>query len=117
MPPDGYGAYPRRYWGIGGEGFRQKRAWVEPETPNESFAGVGPRGYRRSDDRVHDDICFLLTDDPRIDAREITVEVRDGEVHLRGTVDSARTRRLVWSIVDGISGVHDVISELRVRRS
>ena len=116
VPPDGYGAYPRRYWGIGGEGFRRSRRWVEPEPPNESFAGVGPRGFRRSDERIVDDVWVMLADDPLIDARDMTVEVQDGEVRLRGTVPGRRMRRRAWLLVDGVSGVHDVLSELRVRR-
>lgn len=113
---EGFGAYPRRYWGIGGEGFRRSRAWVEPEPPTESFAGVGPRGYHRSDDRIREDLCRILTDHPHIDATDIDIDVREGEVHLRGTVDDRRTRMWAIHTADGVSGVHDVISELRVRR-
>src|SRR6185503_8363040 len=32
------------------------------------YAGRGPRGYQRTDERIREDVCDRLTDDPRIDA-------------------------------------------------
>jgi hypothetical protein len=80
------------------------------------FSGHGPRGYQRSDDRIRDDVCELLTRHGDIDAREMDVEVRDATVFLRGTADSGRTRRLAEELVEEIPGVRDVQNELRVSR-
>ncbi len=55
--------------------------------------GRGPKGYRRSDDRIREDINDRLTDDPFIDASEIDVKVASAEVTLSGTVDSRLQRR------------------------
>jgi osmotically-inducible protein OsmY len=50
--------------------------------------GKGPRGYQRSDERVFEDVCDRLTDDPRVDASDVEVRVENGEVTLTGTVRS-----------------------------
>ncbi|MBS1819671.1 MAG: BON domain-containing protein [Acidobacteria bacterium] len=87
-------------------------------TSSESgFAGRGPRNYQRSDDRIREDVNERLTDDARIDASDIDVQVRNGEVTLSGTVDERRTRRLAEEIIENIPGVRDVRNDLRVTRS
>ena len=75
----------------------------------------GPRGFRRSDERIHDEVCTRLTMDPWIDASEIEVKVDAGEVILEGEVDTREQRwhaeDLVWSVL----GVEDVLTRVRVR--
>jgi hypothetical protein len=78
------------------------------------FAGRGPRGYRRSDERILEDVCELLLHHDQIDASQMEVDVRDGEVYLRGLADSGHVRRLAEEVVEGVSGVRDVRNELRV---
>src|SRR5205814_2195175 len=53
-----------------------------------SFSGLGPKGYKRSDARINEDVNDRLTDDPWLDARQIAVVVSNCEVTLSGTVDS-----------------------------
>jgi osmotically-inducible protein OsmY len=76
--------------------------------------GRGPKGYRRSDERIHEDVCDCLTDHPEVDASEIEVEVHHGEVTLAGTVESRYAKRLAEDIAEAVSGVHDVHNRLRV---
>jgi hypothetical protein len=78
--------------------------------------GKGPRGYRRSDARIVEDVSDRLTEDPHVDATEIQVEARDGEVTLTGTVDSRAARRRAEDIADSVSGVTYVMNNLRVRQ-
>ncbi len=78
--------------------------------------GKGPKGYQRSDQRILDDVCGRLTQHGYIDAREIEVSVENGEVTLKGTVDSRMTKRLAEDVTDSVAGVQDVHNELRVRR-
>jgi osmotically-inducible protein OsmY len=80
------------------------------------YAGRGPQGYRRSDDRIREDACERLTDDPWVDASDITVTVSGGEITLEGTVDDRRQKRHAEDCVEGVSGVTDVQNRLRVRR-
>ena len=77
-------------------------------------SGRGPRGYKRSDERIREDVCDRLTDDPHIDASEIEIEVSGAEVTLSGTVDSREARRHAEEIVEGVSGVTYVQNNLRV---
>lgn len=77
--------------------------------------GRGPRGYRRSDQRIHDDVNDRLTDDPMLDASEIDVEVKDGEVTLTGTVDSRQAKRHAEDLTESVSGVVHCQNNLRIR--
>ena len=76
--------------------------------------GKGPRGYRRSDERILDDVHDRLTDDPDVDATEVTVSVQEGEVTLSGKVDSRRAKRAAEDCADSVSGVTHVQNNLRV---
>jgi osmotically-inducible protein OsmY len=77
--------------------------------------GRGPRGYRRSDERVREDVSDRLYDDPFVDASDIEVGVSGGEVTLSGTVDSREARRRAEDLAEGVSGVTHVQNNLRVR--
>ncbi|MBL3704992.1 BON domain-containing protein [Sulfitobacter sp. BDSS02] len=77
--------------------------------------GRGPKGYVRSDARIQEDIHDRLTDDRFVDAREITVSVKDREITLDGTVESRRAKRRAEDCADRISGVTHVQNNLRVR--
>ncbi len=79
--------------------------------------GRGPRGYRRADERIRDDINDRLTDHPYIDATDIEVGVNSGEVALTGAVENRQTKRLAEVIADSVSGVTNVENRLRVNRS
>jgi osmotically-inducible protein OsmY len=76
--------------------------------------GRGPRGYRRSDDRIKEDINDRLTDDPYLDASDIEVSADNGEVILTGTVESRTAKRRAEDIVEAVSGVTNVQNNLRV---
>lgn len=75
-------------------------------------AGRGPRGWRRSDARIRDDVCQWMADDPRLDAREIEVRVQDGDVTLEGRVEHRGARRLAEEIAAAVPGVRDVFNRL-----
>ncbi len=79
------------------------------------YTGFGPRGYKRSDDRIKEDVCDLLTQHGEIDASDIDVSVDRGEVTLQGTVDSRRTKRGAEALADSVYGVTDVHNELHIR--
>ena len=82
-----------------------------------SHRGKGPKNYRRSDDRIRDDVNDRLTDYPYLDASDIDVEVSNGEVVLTGTVESRYAKRMTEDIVDNISGVTHVENRLRVKQN
>lgn len=81
------------------------------------FAGRGPKGYARSDDRIREEVSDQLTDDPSVDASEIEVEVKDGRVTLTGTCDDRQQKRRAEDIAERCSGVQDVMNHIRVEQS
>lgn len=80
-----------------------------------SHRGRGPKNYRRSDDRIKDDINDRLTDYPYLDASDIDVEVSSGEVTLIGTVESRYAKRMAEDIAENVSGVSHLENRLRVK--
>jgi hypothetical protein len=79
------------------------------------MTGKGPKGYKRSDDRIKENVCDCLTDDPHLDASSLEVQVKDGEVTLTGTVDSRDARRHAEDLIEHMSGVKHVQNNLRVQ--
>lgn len=78
--------------------------------------GRGPKGYRRSDDRIREDVNEELTRHPEIDASEIEVRVENGEVSLMGEVEERRDKRLAEDIAERVSGVTEVHNQLKARK-
>jgi osmotically-inducible protein OsmY len=82
----------------------------------QSHYGKGPKGYVRSDERIREDICDRLSDDDEIDARDITVTVKNAEVILEGTVNDRRSKHRAEDVAESVSGVKDVSNHLRARK-
>src|SRR5437762_9110510 len=85
-----------------------------PRLKRGLHVGKGPKGYRRSDERIFEDVCDLLERDPEIDASDITVQVSGGEVTLQGSLNERWTKRRAEDLIDGVAGVKDVHNRLRV---
>ena len=79
------------------------------------FRGRGPKNYRRSDERIREEINDRMTENEWLDASDVEVVVLGGEVTLSGTVDSRYAKRLAEDIADSVSGVGNVQNNLRVR--
>ena len=79
------------------------------------FAGRGPKGYQRSDERLRDEVSDRLMADDRIDASDIEVQVQDGEVTLTGTVNDRVSKRRAEDCAEMVMGVRDVMNQLRVQ--
>ena len=78
--------------------------------------GQGPKSYRRSDERIREDINDQLSEG-YLDATNIEVLVTDGLVTLTGTVNSRSDKRRAEDIVDDVRGVKNVENRLRVEQS
>jgi hypothetical protein len=107
------GGHGRDEWaGVGSHGTDRSRG--ESAHPSGvSHAGRGPKGYRRSDERIEEEINERLTRHPGIDATDIEVMVKSGEVRLSGTVDSRQTKRLAQDLAADVYGVSNVQNLLR----
>ena len=87
-------------------------AWSEPGP----YTGRGPKGYQRSDDRIREDICDRLTRHGRLDATDIQIQVRNGEVTLEGMVDNREGKRIAEDVAEAVDGVRDVTNHLKTYR-
>lgn len=97
-----YGTAPGQY-GYGGLGTR-----------TGSFRGVGPKNYKRSDERLMEDINERLTDDDDLDASDISVRVSDGKVTLEGSVDQRWMKHRAEDIADSCTGIREVDNRIVV---
>jgi len=88
----------------------EDRDWQE-----RSYSGRGPRGYQRGDERIREDVCDRLTEDPRIDASDIEVQVVNAEVTLSGSVRTRDEKHFTEHLIERISGVREVNNNLKVR--
>jgi osmotically-inducible protein OsmY len=77
--------------------------------------GKGPKGYVRTDERIKEDVHERLTDDATVDASEIEVDVKNGEVFLKGTVKNRQEKRRAEDIIENISGVKNVENRIKVQ--
>jgi hypothetical protein len=98
-----YGLYAGRPERVRGE-----RDWRGSERPT----GRGPKGFRRSDERIHDEVCERIARSG-IDADDVEVKVENGEVTLTGTVNQREDKWQLESICDSVFGVEDVHDQLR----
>jgi osmotically-inducible protein OsmY len=94
----------------------ERRRHMDESRERGSYAGRGPKGYKRSDERIREDVCDRLSDHPYLDASDIEVNVNEGIVTLSGTARDRRTKRLAEDLVESCSGVQDVDNKIRVNR-
>jgi osmotically-inducible protein OsmY len=79
--------------------------------------GKGPQGYKRSKDRIMEEICDILMQHGGVDASNISVNVDDnGEVTLEGTVSDRQQKRMAEDAIENVSGVNEVHNRLRVQQ-
>jgi uncharacterized protein len=93
---------------------------------NAGARGRAPEGYRRSDERIREEICQRLARpfgrfdaselaDERLDVSDVTVSVDGGRVTLEGTVPERRMKHCIEDLVDACPGVQDIDNRIRVR--
>lgn len=94
--------------------FGMRRAMDEEDA--EDHFGKGPKNWQRTDERIRDDICDLLTHDRDLDASQIEVTVSEGLVTLRGDVEDRKQKHLAEDLADEIPGVRDIHNHLTIRK-
>lgn len=90
--------------------------WSHAGERTGAYFGRGPSGYTRSDERIREDVCDRLTDDPRVDASAIQVTVESGVVTLQGQVPERQMKHRAEDCAEHVSGVKDVENRVRVSR-
>jgi osmotically-inducible protein OsmY len=79
------------------------------------YRGRGPKGYKRSDERIKEDVNDRLSEG-YLDASDVEVTVMNAEVTLTGTVNSRADKRRAEDIAESVSGVSNVENRLRVKQ-
>ena len=97
-------------------GFYGEWNWKWDGVQRGPFSGRGPKGWRRPDERIREDVCEALAADGDLDASDVTVDVLEGEVTLEGTVLDRSSKRRAEDVADRRSGVRDVHNRLRIAR-
>lgn len=101
----GYGqSYGAPYWSY-------TELWMVPGP----YTGRGPSGYKRSDERIMEDVNERLQQHGQVDASEISVAVSNGEVTLTGQVNSRMEKRMAEDAAESCPGVREVRNNLRVK--
>lgn len=106
----------------GGMGWRGEQGWQGNQTrswdqqPNQQRFERGPKGYKRSDDRIKEDVSDRISQLQHVDSSDVEVEVKEGEVTLTGTVPNRVMKWQLENLVESIGGVTDVNNMLRIRR-
>jgi osmotically-inducible protein OsmY len=77
----------------------------------------GPKGYRRSDERMREDICDELMGMQDIDSSDVEVNVTGGAVSLTGTVPDRSMKYRIEQVADRCTGVVDITNLIKVRGS
>lgn len=100
----GHGGYPGMPGGSAGAPARGGRPRV-------------PRHYRRSDERICDELYGRLVQQDHIDAGDVSIDVRDGRVILEGSVPERRMKHAIEDLAEGCAGVQDIDNRIRVVRA
>lgn len=79
-----------------------------------AHAGKGPKGWKRPDARILEDVCDMLERDSHIDASEIEVSVQDRIVFLNGKVETRLMKRHAENLIENVQGIIDVQNNLLV---
>jgi hypothetical protein len=101
-----------QWFNAGGEGRLYDRDDLDPNRHGKR--GLGPKGYKRSDERISEDAHERLTEDAFLDASNIWLTVSEGEVTLSGAVDNREAKHRAERLVEPISGVTHVQNNLRL---
>jgi len=76
--------------------------------------GRGPKGFKRSDERIAEEVCERIARST-INAENVEVKVKDGEVTLVGFVEARYDKRNLEDLADDVFGVTEVHNQLRVQ--
>jgi osmotically-inducible protein OsmY len=80
------------------------------------YRGIGPKGYKRTDAKIYEEVCEVLMQHRAIDASNVAVKVTSGLVNLSGKIDSRYSKKLAEELIDLIPGVTEIQNELSVMR-
>jgi osmotically-inducible protein OsmY len=90
------------------DGVSYEDYWNPTSANDTEYIGKGPKGYKRPDESIHEEVCEALKHNADVDARGIEVYVENGHVKLEGVVHGRVAKHLAGLIADTVSGVEDI---------
>lgn len=114
-----YGHEGSRGWESGGSsygqsGYGQGYGQTYGQNYGQSGRGKAPKNYKKSDDRIRDDVSERLIDDG-YDCSEVEVNCQDGLVTLSGECCDRGMKHGMEHAASDVHGVKDVQNQLRVK--
>jgi hypothetical protein len=100
---------------IRGREISRSRANAPAPKVRQDYRGRGPRGYRRSDETIIEDVNEALYRSSEVDASDIEVFVSEGHVTLKGSVLNRGQKKLAEATIENLAGVEDIFNELRLQ--
>lgn len=100
---------------LSARGGYHEAAEIMAETYHRDHSGRGPKNYRRSDERILEDVVDLLMLHRDIDASNMDISSQDGVVVLTGEVGSKAMKYLTEDAIEHVVGVKDVKNDLQVK--
>ncbi len=80
-----------------------------------NFRGRGPKGFRRSDETIKEDVCEALYRASEVDASEIEVFVKNGIVTLKGFVKDRAQKIKAEETIENLAGIDDIFNDLSLK--
>jgi hypothetical protein len=120
IPYDQDEVLSERHYNFGShEEIGRKRVRTRELPPEESMQqghrGRDPKGYRRSDEVIREDVSEALYRSSEVDASEIEVFVSSGHVTLKGSIPSRDQKKLAELTIENLAGIEDVFNELKIK--
>lgn len=84
------------------------------EKKTKGHFGKGPKGWKMTDEMIREDVCETLYRSHVVDASNIEVEVVEGLVILRGSVDTENTKNEAAYCLENLTGVKGIQNNLVV---
>ena len=82
-----------------------------------NYFGKGPKGYRRSPERIIDDASERLARDFELDASGITVDLEDRVLVLKGEVGTRRDKHRAEWLLEELPGIDDIKNLITIKKS
>lgn len=89
---------------------------LHPEIERQ-YQGRGPKGWKRSDERIKDEVCSALKHSLEVDASELEVDVKDHCVYMKGSLPTKGMRIVAEDLVGSVPGVEDVFTQIKIKKA
>jgi osmotically-inducible protein OsmY len=109
--------YPGTAIGPGEERYQRNEQFSErlDDRRASNHFGKGPKGWKRSDRQIKEEVCEALYTSSAVDASDIEVKIDSGMVTLEGSVSDRSMKRMAERCLDQIQGIEDVHNRLSIK--